>query len=238
MINLPPTINKTIEDIQKNLLERFSGNLKCLILYGSWAKGTAHEDSDIDLLVILNSVDDKTRRLLYEIERDVAEDRNITLVPASVEAFQRENLPLYTAVKKEGKIIMGEIDITINPEPPRIKYAEYFEKSKEFETKKVKMAEDILKQYHSYGSADLCFVASKHAIQMALAMKGIGYSSKVAVLQPLAKENLSEDVADKFKILFELYIMSEYEIESLSQEEARLAIEYAKEILSVCYRQI
>src|SRR3990170_8044063 len=146
MINLPPTINKTIKDIQKNLLERFSGNLKCLILYGSWAKGTAHEDSDIDLLVILNSVDEKTGRSLYEIEEDVAKNRNITLVPASVEAFQRENLPLFTAVKKEGKIIMGEIDITSNTEPPPIKYAEYFEKSKELETKKVKMAEDMLKE--------------------------------------------------------------------------------------------
>ena len=236
MINLPPTINKTIKDIQKNLLERFSGNLKCLILYGSWAKGTAHEDSDIDLLVILNSVDEKIGRSLYEIEEDVAKNRNITLVPASVEAFQRENLPLFTAVKKEGKIIMGEIDITSNTEPPPIKYAEYFEKSKELETKKVKMAEDMLKEYPSYGSADLCFVASKHAIQMALAMRGIGYSSKVKVLLPLAKENLGEAITDKFIRLFELYIKSEYGIEFLSQEEARLAIEYAKHILAASYR--
>jgi hypothetical protein len=44
MANLPSTINKTIENIQKRLLEKFSGNLKCLILYGSWAKGTAHGD--------------------------------------------------------------------------------------------------------------------------------------------------------------------------------------------------
>src|SRR3989337_3301335 len=213
MINLPPTINKTIKDIQKNLLERFSGNLKCLILYGSWAKGTAHEDSDIDLLVILNNADDKTRRLLYEIGRDATEDKSITLVSSSVEEFQRERIPLYTAIKKEGNIIMGEIDIVINPEPPHIKYADYFEKSKEFETKKVKMAENIIKEYPSYGSADLCFVASKHAIQMALAMRGIGYSSKVAVLLPLAKENLGEDVADKFKKLFDLYTRSEYGIE-------------------------
>ena len=132
MLNLHPTINKTIEVIRKRLLERFSDNLKCLILYGSWAKGTAHEDSDIDLLVILNNADDKTRRLLYEIERDATEDKSITLVSSSVEKFQRERIPLYTAIKKEGNIIMGEIDIVINPEPPHIKYADYFEKSKEF----------------------------------------------------------------------------------------------------------
>ncbi|OHB99519.1 MAG: hypothetical protein A2Z57_04765 [Planctomycetes bacterium RIFCSPHIGHO2_12_39_6] len=238
MLNIHPTINKTIEVIRKRLLERFSDNLKCLILYGSWAKGTAHEDSDIDLLVILNNADDKTRKLLYEIERDATEDKSITLLSSSVEEFQRERIPLYTAIKKEGNIIMGEIDIVINPEPPHIKYADYFEKSKEFETKKVKMAENIIKEYPSYGSADLCFVASKHAIQMALAIRGIGYSSKVVVLLPLAKENLGEDITDKFKRLFELYIKSEYGIEFLSQEEARLAIEYAKEILTVCYKQM
>ena len=189
------------------------------------------------MLVILNSVDDKTGKLLYEIERDTTEDKSITLLSSSLEEFQREKLPLYTAVKKEGKIIMGETDITINPELPHIKYTDYFEKSKEFEAKKVKMAEDIIKEYPSYGSADLCFVASKHAIQMALAMRGIGYSSKVAVLLPLAKENLGEEITDKFKKLFKIYIRSEYGIESLSQEEARLAVEYAKEILAVCYKQ-
>lgn len=237
MFDLPIIINKTIEHIQKRLLERFS-NLKCLILYGSWAKGTARGDSDIDLLVVLESIDEKSGRFLHEIERDAAEDRGITLVSASVDDFLREKIPLYTAIKKEGEIIMGDIDITINPEPSNIKYAEYFERSKEFETKKVKMAEDILKEHPSYGSADLCFVASKHAVQMALAMRGIGYSSKVAVLMPLAKEHLSEDVAGKFKKLFELYIRSEYGIESLSQEAARLAAEYAKEILKVCYGEV
>lgn len=237
MTGLPLIITKTIEHIQKRLIERFRDNLKCLILYGSWVKGTARKDSDIDLLVVFNNVDTETRRSLYEIERDVAEDRSITLLLASAEEFQREKIPLYTAVKKEGKIIIGAVDTTLNPEPPHMKYADYFEKSKEFETKKVEMAENILKEYPSYGSADLCFVASKHAIQMALAMKGVGYSSKVAVLLPLAKEILGEAIAGKFKKLFELYIRSEYGIESLSQEEARLAVGYAKDVLAVCYRQ-
>jgi len=236
MTNLPLSINKTVKYIQQRLIGKFHDNLRCLILYGSWVKGTARKDSDIDLLVIFNGVNADARRLLSGIEGEVAEDRSITLLSASVEEFQREKIPLYTAVKKEGKIIMGEADTTLNPEPPRIKYADCFEKSKQFETKKVEMAENVLKEYPSYGSADLCFVASKHAIQMALAMEGIGYSSKVAVLLPLAKENLGKAIAGKFKKLFELYIRSEYSIESLSPEEARRAVKYAKDILSMCYR--
>lgn len=116
---------------------------------------------------------------------------------------------------------------------PHIKYAEFFERSKEFEMQKVKIAEDILSEHPDYGTAELCFVASKHAIQSALAMKGIGYSSKVTVLLPLTKEHLGKEIVEAFKKLFDLYTKSEYGIEFLTEEEARLAIEYAKKILEV-----
>ena len=227
---------KELSRIKAKLKERFLHDLKCLILYGSWAKGTARDYSDIDMFVLFERIESDTGKILYEIVRDIESARSITLVPASMEDFQKEKNPLYTAVKREGKILWGDADFTINPEPPEVKYAKYFEKSRELETKKVKMAESILKEHPDYGSADLCFVASKHAIQMALAMKGIGYSSKMAVLLPLAKEHLGKDVAMKFKKLFDLYIKAEYDIEFLTEEEKKLSLEeHAREILRVCY---
>jgi len=39
-------------------------------------------------------------------------------------------------------------------------------------------------------------------------MKGLGYSSKVAVLLPLAKEHLGSDMADRFKRLL-TFILSQ-----------------------------
>ena len=84
-----------------------------------------------------------------------------------------------------------------------------------------------------YGIADFCFVASKHAIQASLAMKGEGYSSKVAVLLPLARKYFGRDIAEAFRTLFDLYTKSEYGIESLTEEEAMLALEHAKKILVV-----
>ena len=80
------------------------------------------------------------------------------------------------------------------PEPPEVKYREYYEKSKEVENKKVEIAEYLLKEHPDYRSADLCFFASKHATRMALAMKGVGYSSKISALLPLAGEYLGEGV--------------------------------------------
>lgn len=227
------SIKELLESLTEKLKDSFKGTFKCLILYGSWAKGIAREDSDIDLLSIFEKVDGNIRKLLYEIENDTEEEKSITLVPATIEDFIKEKIPLYTAVKKEGKIIWGGVDLTINPEPPHIKYAEAFKKSKEFEMQKVKMAEEILKDHPSYGAADLCFVASKHALQMTLAMKGLGYSSKVAVLLPLAEKHLGKEIAETFKKLFDLYVKSEYGIEFLTEEESKLAVEYAKKVIEV-----
>jgi hypothetical protein len=53
-------------------------------------------------------------------------------------------------------------------------------------------------------------------------------------LLPIAKEHLGKDVAENFKKIFDLYVRSEYSIESLIiEDEAKLAVEYAKEILKV-----
>ncbi|MEW6214172.1 MAG: nucleotidyltransferase domain-containing protein [Nitrospirota bacterium] len=226
-------IRELLEAITEELRKSFQENLKCLILYGSWAKGVAREDSDIDLLAVFEKVDSNTRKLLYDIETDAEKENSITLVPASIKEFRKEEIPLYTAVKKEGKIIWGDMDLTINPEPPHIKYAEALRKSKEFEMLKVKMAEEILKEHPSYGAVDLCFIASKHAIQMALATKGLGYSSKVAVLLPLAEKHLGQEIAETFKRLFGLYVKSEYGLDFLTGEESKLAVKYAKKVMEV-----
>jgi len=229
-------IKATIKDIRKNLTEKFQDNIKCIILYGSWIKGSAREDSDIDLLVVFDRINKETGKSVHNILNSIKTERSITIVPSSLKDFQNEKLPLYTAVKKEGKVIYGDVDFSINPEPPRIKYSEFFKRSHEFESQKIKIAEELLEKNITSGSADLCFVASKHAIQAALAMKGKGYSSKIKILLPLTERYFGKAIAQAFKKLFELYIKSEYSMEFLKEEEIKLAIEYAKKILEVYQR--
>ena len=43
----------------KKILESFNIQVEQLILFGSYAIGTAHEDSDIDLIVVSSSFSDK-----------------------------------------------------------------------------------------------------------------------------------------------------------------------------------
>lgn len=230
---LPEDIKGILERVQKNLTAKFQDNFRCLVLYGSWATGTAREDSDIDLLAVLDKSDKKTEKSVLDIARGIDKERSVTLVPCSLEDFQKEKIPLYTAVKKEGKIIYGVATLSINPEPPEIKYSGFFKGSREFESQKIRIAEEFLSKGLVSGIPEMCYFASKHAIQASLAMHGAGYSSKVKVLLPLVEKYFGNEFAETFRRLSELYKKSEYGVEFLTDEEAKTTIKYAKKILGV-----
>ncbi|MCC6544537.1 MAG: nucleotidyltransferase domain-containing protein, partial [Nitrospirae bacterium] len=84
------------EEIAENLTKRFHGNLKCLILYGSWAKGTARQTSDIDLLAVFDKSDKEIRKAVADIMDTLETERSITVLSTSLEDFQKEKIPLYT----------------------------------------------------------------------------------------------------------------------------------------------
>lgn len=48
----------------QSLLEKFGANLLTLVLFGSVARGTAKQESDIDLLIILKDAPDSYYRRL------------------------------------------------------------------------------------------------------------------------------------------------------------------------------
>ncbi len=78
-----------------------------------------------------------------------------------------------------------------------VKYADFFRKCQEFESRKLEMAEELLKKDYLSGIPEVCFVAAKHALQAALAMKGEGYSSKVTILLELDRLPLRPDWIDR-----------------------------------------
>jgi predicted nucleotidyltransferase len=50
---LPLGIRRVLEDLRKSLSALYGERLKGVYLYGSYARGTARESSDIDVLVVL-----------------------------------------------------------------------------------------------------------------------------------------------------------------------------------------
>jgi predicted nucleotidyltransferase len=99
-------LREIVREFREELEELYGARLKSIILYGSWARGDATEDSDIDLLIILEGKIAPGK----EIDRmiDIITELNlkhgvlISVVPVSEEDYFTINSPLLMNVRREG----------------------------------------------------------------------------------------------------------------------------------------
>lgn len=97
--DLLPRIRKIIERI-------YGDRLVDVILYGSFARNTPTEDSDIDIAVLLKGRVDKTKEIdkicdaLYDLELESGE--LISVNPLSEEEVEDLEWPLHYLIKTEG----------------------------------------------------------------------------------------------------------------------------------------
>ena len=95
-----------LSEIKPRLEAAFGQRLRGVILYGSRARGDTAPDSDMDLLVLLDSpitlVPDISTivHALYPLQLEV--DFPIHGTPASMDSYQAQVFPLYRNVKREG----------------------------------------------------------------------------------------------------------------------------------------
>ena len=92
----------------KEILEKWYGErLEKIILYGSFARGDYHENSDIDFLVVLKEDKVCVYQEIKNITRLVFQmilDYNILISYhfTSAAKYQKEQTPLFYFIKKEG----------------------------------------------------------------------------------------------------------------------------------------
>jgi len=91
----------------KHLLEKLYGDrLEDVILYGSFARGQADQDSDIDIAVVLKGPVhkpeeiDKIYDVIYELMLESGE--LISVFPVSEHEIKNRVWPLYHYIRKEG----------------------------------------------------------------------------------------------------------------------------------------
>ena len=81
-------------------------NLKDIILYGSYSRGEATEESDIDLLVMLKgeiSPGKEIDRMIDIItEINLKYDTLLSVYPVSEEKFRSINSPIFLNIRREG----------------------------------------------------------------------------------------------------------------------------------------
>jgi len=99
-------IEKILKDFRGEVKKLYGRKLKSIILYGSWTRDAATEESDIDLLIVLEGKIAPGR----EIDRmiDIITELNlkygvlISVYPISAEDYLVVNSPLLMNVRKEG----------------------------------------------------------------------------------------------------------------------------------------
>jgi predicted nucleotidyltransferase len=92
--------------VAADLRELYGDRLKDVLLFGSWARGDAHPESDIDLLVVL----DEVRSRYEEMQRmdailwrhSLANDSVVTEIPVSAREYNESEEPLLARVRAEG----------------------------------------------------------------------------------------------------------------------------------------
>ncbi len=103
---MDPKIKRLVDQIKAYLNERYGQGIKKVILYGSYARGEATEDSDVDVLVLADpslkpsDVRESLSDLLYEILLDEHELVSVIVLPE--DHFESRNLPFMLNVRKEG----------------------------------------------------------------------------------------------------------------------------------------
>jgi len=108
-------VSPSQKNVINHLMSKFmdSTDIDSVFLFGSCAKGTSTDDSDVDIFVVTNnSVRDDTHEifdLLYGGMDDIPLENYISceILTASKEEFQRNTTPLIKTVKKEGVELRG-----------------------------------------------------------------------------------------------------------------------------------
>jgi predicted nucleotidyltransferase len=87
----------------------YGGRLKNIILFGSWARGEAGPESDIDLLVVLqgNIIPGREIDRMLDLITDLNLEHTVLLavVPMSESEYIKVNSPLLLNIRQEGVAI-------------------------------------------------------------------------------------------------------------------------------------
>ena len=100
------TTVELLNEIKKRLEEAHGSRLRGVVLYGSEARGEAGQDSDVDVLVLLEDPIDYGRDLqanldvLYPLSLEIA--RRISAKPVSAREYETLDCPLYRQAHREG----------------------------------------------------------------------------------------------------------------------------------------
>jgi len=102
-------IKPILQDFKMELKKIYAGNMKQTILFGSYARGNFHAESDIDILIILENMENPYNEIdkIADIKFDFMLKYNIiiTCLFTDTKKMQQRIEPVYYNIEREGIII-------------------------------------------------------------------------------------------------------------------------------------
>ena len=98
-----------LRQIKAALRQGYGGRLADVIVFGSYVRGEAHKDSDVDLAVVLRgdvnrlAEIDRIHDLIYDLELQSTE--LISVYPISEEELGDTEWPLHAHIRQEGVVV-------------------------------------------------------------------------------------------------------------------------------------
>ena len=107
-------LRKMLLELEEMLQRVYGNKLKAVILYGSVARGTATEESDIDIMVLIDGTAQELRAFEDQLS-DVSTDISIkyfkvfSIIDISYQEYMQwmNTLPFYKNVSQEGDLFRG-----------------------------------------------------------------------------------------------------------------------------------
>lgn len=106
----PDELHALSQEVKQALTDLYGDRLDRVILYGSYARGDFHAESDVDYLVVLRDEDVKggleVRRMSSIIGTlSLKYITEVSVFPAAAQKYQAGYTPLYQSVMKEGRLL-------------------------------------------------------------------------------------------------------------------------------------
>ena len=100
-------IQQLSKELKQSLTELYGEKLADLILFGSYARGDFHGESDVDFMVVLKDNDIKFGEEIIrmgDISNNIALKYNISISakPTTVQKIQHSDLFFYKNIRKDG----------------------------------------------------------------------------------------------------------------------------------------
>jgi predicted nucleotidyltransferase len=89
---VPAFLRAPLEAFATRLRARFGGRLRELRLFGSYARGEAHEDSDIDVLVLIDDLTDAEWGTVFDDLTPVLIETGLPIAPLVMSTQRLESL--------------------------------------------------------------------------------------------------------------------------------------------------